>query len=111
MRESFPGGRAPPISPPPPPARDRGHADRLGAGPLRGADVSAYEAARAELEGYERSGNKDRADQVRAELGGSPRPADPPPVVSVTDGPDRAADDPVAVEKAVPAKPKRARKA
>lgn len=72
----------------------------------------AYEAAlRAELEGYERSGNKDRADQVRAELERVAAPADPPPVVSVTDDPDRAADDPVAVEKAVPAKPKRARKA
>ena len=71
--------------------------------------MTAYEAAlHAELEGYERSGNKDRADQVRAELERVAAPADPPPVVSVTDDPDRAADDPDAV--AAPPKAKRARR-
>ena len=71
-------------------------------------DVSAVtEALLAELEGYERTGKKDRADQVRAELDRLAAPPVPPEPVSVSDDPSRAEDDPAAVE---PPKAKRARK-
>ena len=62
--------------------------------------MSVEAALRSELEGYERSGNKERADLVRAELARLSAPPVPPEAVSVTDDP----------EAAVPAKPKRARK-
>ena len=59
--------------------------------------MTAYEdALRFELEGYERSGDKDRAGQVRAEL--ARVSADPEPV-SVTDDPKLAADDPESAPK------------
>lgn len=70
----------------------------------------ATEAAlRRELEGYERSGNKDRAKQVEAALEALSAPVEPPAPISVTDDPDTSADDSVAVE--APAKAKRSRKA
>ena len=72
-------------------------------------DVSAVtEALLAELEGYERSGNKDRAAQVQSELDRLAGTVSPPEPVSVTDDPEFAADDPDAVE--VKAKPSRSRK-
>lgn len=63
------------------------------------------EALLAELEGYERTGKKDRADQVRAELDRLAAPPVPPEPVSVTDDPSKAADDPDADGAAV-VKPK-----
>ncbi len=73
-----------------------------------GADVSAVEEALlAELEGYERSGNKDRAAQVQAELDRLAGPVVPPAPVSVTDDPETAANG---SGSAAPAKAKRARK-
>lgn len=56
--------------------------------------MSREAALRRELEGYERSGNKERADQVRADLDRLAAPPAPPEPISVTDDPATAADDP-----------------
>jgi len=62
--------------------------------------MTAYEDGLAvELEGYERSGNKDRAGQVRAELARVSADPVPPEPVSVTDDPKLAADDPESAPK------------
>lgn len=61
--------------------------------------MTGVEAAlRAELAGYERYGNKDRARQVQAELDRLDAPVEPPAPLSVTDDPKTAQDDPDAVE-------------
>lgn len=66
------------------------------------------EALLAELEGYKRSGNKDRAAQVQAELDRLAGPVAPPAPVSVTDDPETAQDGPGAVTAKV--KPSRSRR-
>lgn len=58
------------------------------------------EGLRHELEGYERTGNKDRARQVEAELDRISKPPAPPPTISVTD------PEPVREPVKVPAKPR-----
>jgi len=68
--------------------------------------VSYEDGLRFELEGYERSGNKDRAKQVKAELDRVAAGPVPPPAVSVTDDPDLAADDVQPKKRAVKAKAK-----